>query len=49
MEQFIVLSFDEMQEIDGGKGLKWLPFLQPAYDFLCGVGSGFMGALKKDK
>ena len=33
MEQFTVLSFDEMQEVGGGKGLGWLGLLQPAYTF----------------
>ena len=48
MSIYSLLSFDEMQEVGGGKGLGWLGLLQPAYDFLRGIGSGFMDACKRD-
>ena len=47
MSIYSLLSFDEMQEVGGGKGLGWLGLLQPAYDFLRGIGSGFMDACKR--
>lgn len=49
MDKYEILTNKQLVGVVGGKGWGWIGLLDPAWEFIQGIGNGFMSALKKDK